>query len=102
MSGKKYRLRYLPAAQMDLEDIIDYIMDDNPEAARSLVAKFDKALSRLESHPESCPVPADDRLRLLGYRILVVDNYVVFYVIKGRNVEVRRVIHGSRRYEFLL
>ena len=34
--------------------------------------------------------------------MLVVDDYLVFYVITGRTVQVRRVIHGARRYEFLL
>jgi hypothetical protein len=31
-----------------------------------------------------------------------VADCLVFYVVIGRTVQIRRVIHGARRYEFLL
>jgi hypothetical protein len=37
----------------------------------------------------------------MGYRMLVVDKYLVFYVVK-KIIQIRRVIHGARRYSFLL
>ncbi len=58
--------------------------------------------ARLALHPRSAPQPQDQRLRRLGYRTLVVDNYLVFYVVIGRTVQIRRVIHGTRRHECLL
>jgi len=33
---------------------------------------------------------------------LVVDKYLVFYVVKSKTVQIRRVIHGARQYEFLI
>jgi len=33
---------------------------------------------------------------------LVIGNYLVFYVIKGKTVEIRRILHGQRRYDFLI
>jgi toxin ParE1/3/4 len=33
--------------------------------------------------------------------MLVVGNYVVFYVVFGGVVEIRRILHGKRRYDFL-
>jgi hypothetical protein len=38
----------------------------------------------------------------MGYRMLVVDKYLVFYVVKKKIIQIRRVIHGARRYSFLL
>jgi plasmid stabilization system protein ParE len=32
----------------------------------------------------------------------MVHNYLVFYVVNGNQVEIRRILHGRRRYEFLL
>jgi len=99
---KKHKIKYLPIAQQDLIEIFDYIKEDNPSAAKSFIDKIDKSISRLELFPQTGVVPKDDRLEMLGYRMLVVENYLVFYVIKENIVEIRRIIHGSRRYSFLL
>lgn len=101
MSGQ-YSLRYLPAAEQDLVDILDYIARDNPDAARAFVDRVEQGIGRLACFPKSGPQPRDPRLRRLGYRVLVVDDYLVFYVLIRHTVQIRRVIHGARRYEFLL
>ena len=95
-------IRYLPTAEKDLDDIFDYIMRDNPSAADSLLEKFDQAISQLARNPELGVVPKDDRLKKLGYRILIIGKYLVFYVVKSNTVQVRRIIHGARKYSFLL
>ncbi len=100
--SKKYKIEYLPIAQDDLIDIFDYIRGDNPDAAANFIERIDKALSKLEAFPLLGAVPKDDRLQILGYRMLVIENYLAFYVIKDNIVEIRRIIHGSRRYAFLL
>ena len=100
--SKKYRVMYLPVAQDDLFEIFDYIHRDDPEAATEFVERIDRALSKLQTHPLLGPVPKDERLEMMGYRILVVDNYIAFYAVKGNVVEIRRVLHGSRKYSFLL
>jgi toxin ParE1/3/4 len=99
-----FTVRYLQTAEQDLEDIFDYIMRDNPRAAASMIEKFDQAISQLAATPEIGARPKDDRLRKLGYRMLVVNDYLVFYVVKPRvkTVQIRRIIHGARQYGFLL
>lgn len=99
-----FTLRYLQTAEKDLEDIFDYISRDSPQSAGSMLEKFDQAISRLVDTPEMGVQPRDDRLRKLGYRMLVVGDYLVFYVVKtrARTVQIRRIIHGARLYGFLL
>jgi len=99
--SKGYRIRYLGTAQKDLFDIFEYIAKDSPNAALDQLEKFDHAVSHLTSNPLIGAVPNDERLRKLGYRILVVDKYLVFYVVKGRMIQIRRILHGARQYEFL-
>jgi plasmid stabilization system protein ParE len=101
VSGR-YEVRYLPAAEQDLLDVLDYIGRDNPDAARAFVDRVEQTIGRLAFFPRSGPQPRDLRLRRLGYRVLVVDDYLVFYVLIRRTVQIRRVIHGARRYDFLL
>jgi len=97
-----YEIRYLPTAEADLEDIFDYIMQDNPSAAASLLQKFENAIAPLANNPHLGVSPRDDRLRKLGYRLLIIGDYLVFYVVKSRTVQIRRIIHGARNYRFLL
>jgi toxin ParE1/3/4 len=97
-----YEIRYLPTAEEDLEDIFDYIMLDNPSAAASMLEKFDDLISQLAHNPHLGVAPRDDRLRKLGYRMLIIGDYLAFYVVKSRMVQIRRIIHGARNYRFLL
>ena len=99
---RRHTVRYLPTAELDLLDILDYIRRENPDAAKRFVDRVDQAVGRLACFPKAGRRPRDARLRRLGYRTLIVDDYLAFYVIAGRTVQVRRVIHGARRYEFLL
>ena len=95
-------IRYLATAEKDLDDIFNYIMKDNPSAAVSLLDKFERSISRLALNPHLGAVPRDDRLKRLGYRILIVSKYLVFYVVKTETVQIRRILHGARQYGFLL
>jgi addiction module RelE/StbE family toxin len=100
--SKPYGVRYLKTAEDDLIDIFKYIKKDNPSAATSQLEKFDTSISHLALNPFMGIVPKDERLKKLGYRMLIVDKYLVFYVVKAKIIQIRRVIHGSRRYSFLL
>ncbi|MFC4600822.1 type II toxin-antitoxin system RelE/ParE family toxin [Cohnella hongkongensis] len=98
---KKYKIEYLPIAEEDLSNIIHYIMLDNPDAALSMANKLDQSISVLEMFPNSGAIPNDIRLQTLNYRMLVVDPYLVFYVVLNDTVEIRRILHGKRKYNFL-
>ena len=100
--SEPYKIRYLSIAEKDLVHIFEYIKKDNPSAAISQLEKFDKSISHLASNPSLGVVPKDERLKKLGYRMLIVDRYLVFYVVKTKTVQIRRIIHGARRYSFLL
>lgn len=97
-----FTMRYLSSAQRDLFEILEYIKKDRPGAASGVMDKFDKSIGNLAATPELGIIPKDERLKRLGYRVLVVEKYLVFYVLKSRTVQIRRVIHGARRYSFLL
>ena len=97
-----YRIEYLPIAEEDLLEIFDYICEDDPKAAARFIDRIDANVGKLADFPRLGNIPQDERLNTMGYRMLVIDNYLVFYVILDQTVEIRRVLHGSRRYSFLL
>ena len=98
----KYTLRYLPVSQDDLGEIFDFIAQDSPNRALSFVEKLDKRIGRLEQHPLLGRIPRHPKLREYGYRVLIVESYLVFYIIRGQSLEIHRVVHGSRNLDHLI
>jgi addiction module RelE/StbE family toxin len=95
-------LRYLPAAQEDLLSILEYIARDSPSRAASFVDKLDERISQLEHYPLLGRVPRHPRLKQSGYRILVIESYLVFYIIRDKTIQVHRIVHGSRDLDSLI
>ncbi len=95
----KYAIHYLPIAVDDLLAIHDWIADDSPTRALSFTNKLDKRISSLATHPSLGRIPKHEKLRAFGYRVLVVESYLVFYVVRGHVIEIHRVVHGSRHLD---
>jgi len=102
--SNKFRIEYLPIAEKDLTEILEYILVDNPTAAQNLIDEIDKSISKLSHFPYMGSIPKDSRLILLNYRMLIVSNYLVFYVVldEEKVVEIRRILHGKRKYDFIV
>jgi plasmid stabilization system protein ParE len=98
----KYILRYLPAATDDLILIFNWIAGDSPANAKAFIEKLDQRIGCLRTHPFLGRTPRDEKLRNSGYRVLVVESYLVFCIVRGRTAEIHRVIHGSRSLEDML
>ena len=101
MPGKS-TLRYLPTSQDDLLSILDFIAQDSPSRALKFIDKLENRIGLLENNPQLGRVPRHPKLREYGYRVLVVESYLVFYIIRGQSVEVHRVVHGSRNLDHLI
>ncbi|MBE6361557.1 MAG: type II toxin-antitoxin system RelE/ParE family toxin [Treponema bryantii] len=101
---KQYKLQYLPLAEQDLSEIIDYIQNNlqNPIAAENTLSKIESAiLERLES-PESFAVWKSTKNREHPYRRINVGNYSVWYVVIDEVMEVRRILYSRRNEDALL
>lgn len=97
-----YKVRIYPTAKRDLLEIIDYLNTLSPEAALRYYDLLTEEIASLATMPERCPRPKDLALAAKGYRYLVVKNYLVFYVVSGDTVQIRRILYGRRDYLSLL
>ena len=100
----EYTLRYLPLAEQDLSEIVNYIQNnlENPIAAENTLSKIEAAiLERLES-PESFAVWQSKKQRPYPYRRINVGNYTVWYVVIDHIMEVRRILYSRRDEENLI
>lgn len=99
---EKYNVLLYPTAKQDLLEIIDYLNTLSPEAALRYYDLLTEEISSLSHMPERCPHPRDLALAAKGYRYLIVKDYLVFYVISGNTVQIRRILYGRRDYQSLL
>ena len=98
----RYSIRYLPVAESDLLEIFDFIAQDSPKRALSYLEKLDKRVGLLEHNPKLGRIPRNQKLREFGYRVLIVESYLFFYIIRGQLIEIHRVVHGSRNLDDLI
>lgn len=99
---EKFKLKIFPSAEQDLKDITDYLNELSQQAALKIYDEITDGIASLERMPMRFPLAKDNILRAKGYRMLVVDHYVVFYIVSGNTVQIRRILHGRRQYGFLL
>lgn len=87
-------LEWKATAIADLLAIIDYISDDNPDAAQALKDEIEDKTSRLPEHPQMYR-PG----RVHGTREMVVrPNYVVVYSENPDAVTILRVLHAAQQW----
>jgi len=87
------KLEWRAPARADLQAILDYIANDNPDAALALLDEIDSKLARLPQNPKLYKTG-----RVKGTRELVVrPNYIVVYAEDARTITVLRVLHAARR-----
>jgi len=98
---EEYKVIISPAAQNDFLDIVEHLDTLSPDAAEQYYELFMEKMNMLATTPESCPLARDTQLRLRGYRMLSIENYIVFYVLTGKTVELRRILYARRQYERL-
>lgn len=82
------------AAVADLLTIIDYIADDNPDAAQALKDEIEQKVGRLADQPRLYRVG-----RVEGTREMVVrPNYIVIYAETEQAVTILRVLHAAQQW----
>ena len=101
-----YRVDFTQPAEEDLLAAVRYISEalKAPEAARNLLSDTERQLKVLEDQPFACPLVHDEILAMKGIRSLVVNNYLVFYIVRESEeaISVIRFLYGRRDWTVLL
>ncbi len=106
MEQNKYRIKFTPKANDDLDEIYSYIAGElySADAADNLMYKIETSIMRLVDFPFSCSFVHDDILKEKGYRKLVIDNYIAFYIVDEteKQVVIMRVLYGRQKYQDII
>jgi toxin ParE1/3/4 len=87
-------LEWRQSARADLLAIVDYISDDNPDAAQRLKDEIEAKVAKLPEHPKlyRSGRVADTR------EMVVLPNYLVIYSKSARVVTILRVLHAAQQW----
>lgn len=92
------RLRFTHEAQSDLNEIWEYIALDNPTVA----VEFTNLIKRKCYILVDNPCLGREREELASsLRSIPVGNYIIFYRSKDDEVQIIRILHGSRDIDSL-
>jgi toxin ParE1/3/4 len=79
----------------NLEQVYEYVAADNPDAAVQVVLKIQAAANPLAEFPMLGKVGRVEQTREL---VIAHTHYFLVYRVKGKTVEILRVLNGSKRY----
>ena len=86
-------LEWTKTALRTIDEIAQYIAQDNPPRATSFVKELRQSTEKLDRFPGMGRAG-----RVPGTRELVIhENYIAIYRARGNNVEILRIHHVARR-----
>lgn len=103
MEKNDYSLKITKQAYNDLDNIYSYIVSefDDKLSAQNLLDEIEDKILRLKKFPLSGSSVADQILKSKGYRKLIINKYIAFYLINEDKMEVviMRVLYGRQKYQ---
>lgn len=98
---EKYKINFLQSALDDLDEIVLYISQDSRKSAIVFRDKIIEITRRLEHFPKVGRLVPDRKMMENGFRMVIVDNYLLFYKIYSNEIDILRILHGNRNYPLL-
>jgi len=93
------KIRIAEKAGNDLEDIWEYVAQNDPEAARKLIKLITRKFKVLRDNPQ---IGREEKRMLDTFRSFPVSNYIIFYKPIDNGVEIGRILHAARDIDKIL
>lgn len=90
---------FLQKAEKDIEEIMRYISQDNPEVAATFHGAVESTCELLVTMPEMGSPRTFNNPELEGLRMWPMkkfEKYLIFYRSTPEGIEIVRVLHGAR------
>jgi toxin ParE1/3/4 len=95
----KFALTIFPAAEADVDAAARFIAQDNLPAALRFYDCVDATFTQIRDYPMRSPRYELEEPRLAHLRkrsVMKFPNYLTFYRIEEREIQIIRVLHGAR------
>ena len=103
--NENYRVEYLPIAVQDMNEIISsFLMMGSRNGAIRIKDKIKQAAERLGTFPRMAVTVPDEALAWIGYKMAVIEDYLMFYRIfdDDKKVIIYRILNGKMDYPSIL
>lgn len=87
-------LKWKATAVADLMAIVDFISDDNPDAALALLKEIEDKVAQLPAHPKRGRPGRVETTR----ELIIRPNYIVVYAQTASVLTVLRVLHAAQMW----
>jgi plasmid stabilization system protein ParE len=95
-----YRLKISKLYKEDTSSSYNYIKYklEAPMAANNLKKEMKEQINKIKVNPRIRPLVKDEYLANLGYRLINVKNFMIFYIIDDDNkrIKIIRFLYGKR------
>ena len=101
MANKRYEIRYLPTFISQFNNILYYITYElkNKIAADNFYNEVVKQIEKRSNAPESFEVFKTFNCGKIKYYKINVKNFTIFYIVKGKVMEIRRIYYSKSNFE---
>jgi toxin ParE1/3/4 len=99
----KYKVQIPSSVICDIQEITDYIAEDNPAIALEILDKLENKINSLKEYPErGRAVPELLNQNIMEYHEIIETPWRIIYKIIDSNVFILTVIDGRRNVQDLL
>ena len=104
MEQNKYAIRYLPTFITQFNNILYHITYElnNKIAADNFYKEVVSKIEKRSIAPTSFEVFKKSKKEKINWYRIQVKNYNIFYVVKDKYMEVRRIYYSKRNFEKLM
>jgi addiction module RelE/StbE family toxin len=103
---ERYQVFMTQNATQGLKHIAAYIAYElkEPSLAKKLVEEIQISVNSLTKLPLRYALVSDESLAIQGFRKIMLDNYLIFYIVseKDKTVAIIRILDGRRDWIHLL
>lgn len=101
-----YKIVIERTAENDLSDILSYISNTlhEPIIAKKLYSEIKEKFLNLKSMPHRHKIVNEEPYRSIGVRMLLIENYIAFYVVdeERKTVHIFRILYNRRDWQRIL
>jgi len=96
-------VRWSSEAELDLREIVTYLLYESPEAARTVLVNLKNGAAALQDFPRrGRVVPELKRIGINDWREIIIRPYRLLYTVGAGGVEIDAVLDSRRDIEALL
>ena len=99
-----YKIIFTNVAENDLRSILNEVLkvSGDKETAFKFIKDMQKKINELEVFPDCYPIIKDNFLKRKNIRFLNYKKYLIFYIIRDKQIIIETILNSKRDYVSIL